>query len=69
MDIRVIMSRVEKFILQLLRYTLYYLRMSEESEIQTEVEALRARFSDTKTLYREVWGLLVFSAISDGTKS
>jgi hypothetical protein len=54
------MSRVEKFILQLLRYTLYYLRMSEESEIQTEVEALRARFSDTKTLYREVCALLFF---------
>ena len=40
--------------------------MSEESEIQAEVEALRERFSDTKVLYR---GLLVFSAISDGTKS
>ncbi|MDT0136972.1 DNA-binding protein [Acidovorax sp. PRC11] len=34
--------------------------MSEESEIQAEVEALRERFSDTKTLYREVCALLFF---------
>lgn len=34
--------------------------MSQESEIQTEVEALRERFSDTKTLYREVCALLFF---------
>jgi len=34
--------------------------MSEESEIQTEVEALRERFSDTKALYREVCALLFF---------
>ena len=34
--------------------------MSEESEIQAEVEALRGRFSDTKALYREVCALLFF---------
>ena len=34
--------------------------MSEESEIQAEVEALRERFSDTKVLYREVCALLFF---------
>ena len=34
--------------------------MSTETEIQTEVEALKARFSDTKTLYREVCALLFF---------
>lgn len=34
--------------------------MSEESEIQAEVEALRERFSDTKALYREVCALLFF---------
>ena len=34
--------------------------MSEESEIQAEVEALRERFTDTKALYREVCTLLFF---------
>ena len=34
--------------------------MSDESEIQAEVEALRERFSDTKALYREVCALLFF---------
>jgi chromosome segregation ATPase len=34
--------------------------MSTETEIQTEVEALKARMSDTKTLYREVCALLFF---------
>ena len=34
--------------------------MSEESEIQAEVEALRERFSYTKALYREVCALLFF---------
>lgn len=34
--------------------------MSIETEIQTEVDALRARFDDTKTLYREVCALLFF---------
>jgi hypothetical protein len=34
--------------------------MSIETEIQTEVEALRSRFSDTKDLYREVCALLFF---------
>ena len=34
--------------------------MSIETEIQSEVEALKARFSDTKALYREVCALLFF---------
>ena len=34
--------------------------MSIETEIQTEVDALKARFSDTKELYREVCALLFF---------
>lgn len=34
--------------------------MSIETEIQTEVEALKARFSETKALYREVCALLFF---------
>ncbi len=34
--------------------------MSTESEILTEVEALKARFPDTKALYREVCALLFF---------
>lgn len=34
--------------------------MSTEAEIQTEVESLKARFSDTKQLYREVCALLFF---------
>lgn len=34
--------------------------MSEESEILAEVDALKARFSDTKSLYREVCALLFF---------
>jgi hypothetical protein len=34
--------------------------MSEETEILSDVEALRDRFSDTKTLYREVCALLFF---------
>ncbi len=34
--------------------------MSIETEIQTEVDALKARFTDTKPLYREVCGLLFF---------
>ena len=34
--------------------------MSTESEILSEVEALKARFSDTKALYREVCALLFF---------
>jgi hypothetical protein len=34
--------------------------MSIETEIQTEVDALRARFEDTKALYREVCALLFF---------
>lgn len=34
--------------------------MSDESEILAEVEALKARFSDTKALYREVCALLFF---------
>ena len=32
--------------------------MSTETEILSEVEALRARFSDTKALYREVCDLV-----------
>jgi hypothetical protein len=60
MDIRVIMSRDWK--IKSLIYTLYVVlfKMSEESEIQAEVEALRERFSDTKALYREVCALLFF---------
>jgi len=34
--------------------------MSTETEIQTEVEALKTRFEDTKSLYREVCALLFF---------
>lgn len=34
--------------------------MSTETEILSEVDALRARFSDTKALYREVCALLFF---------
>ncbi len=34
--------------------------MSTETEIQTEVDALKTRFSDTKALYREVCALLFF---------
>ena len=34
--------------------------MSAENEILTEVEALKARFNDTKVLYREVCALLFF---------
>jgi len=34
--------------------------MSAEPEIQSEVESLKARFSDTKALYREVCALLFF---------
>ncbi|ASI67945.1 hypothetical protein BA022_04745 [Diaphorobacter nitroreducens] len=34
--------------------------MNQKLEIQAEVEALRERFSDTKTLYREVCALLFF---------
>ena len=34
--------------------------MSTETEIQSEVESLKARFSDTKALYREVCALLFF---------
>ncbi len=34
--------------------------MSIETEIQTEVEALRGRFTETKALYREVCALLFF---------
>ncbi|ABM42067.1 DNA-binding protein [Burkholderia vietnamiensis] len=34
--------------------------MNQELEVQAEVEALRERFSDTKTLYREVCALLFF---------
>ncbi|MEK8034947.1 DNA-binding protein [Ideonella sp. DXS29W] len=34
--------------------------MSDESEILAEVDALKARFSDTKALYREVCALLFF---------
>lgn len=34
--------------------------MSTETEILAEVEALKGRFSDTKTLYREVCALLFF---------
>jgi len=34
--------------------------MSDEPVIQSEVEALRSRFQDTKTLYREVCALLFF---------
>ena len=34
--------------------------MSAETEIQSEVESLKARFSDTKALYREVCALLFF---------
>ncbi|MBB4844252.1 DNA repair exonuclease SbcCD ATPase subunit [Paucibacter oligotrophus] len=34
--------------------------MSTETEIQAEVEALKARFSETKALYREVCALLFF---------
>ena len=42
------------------RITLYNLLMSTETEIQAEVEALKARLSDTKQLYREVCALLFF---------
>ena len=34
--------------------------MTTETEIQSEVESLKARFSDTKALYREVCALLFF---------
>jgi chromosome segregation ATPase len=34
--------------------------MSTETEIQSEVESLKVRFSDTKALYREVCALLFF---------
>ena len=34
--------------------------MSMETEIQSEVEALKARFNETKSLYREVCALLFF---------
>jgi chromosome segregation ATPase len=34
--------------------------MNAENEIQAEVEALKVRFSDTKTVYREVCALLFF---------
>lgn len=34
--------------------------MSTESEIQSEIESLKERFSETKALYREVCGLLFF---------
>jgi len=34
--------------------------MSVEAEIQSEVEALKARFTETKSLYREVCALLFF---------
>ncbi|ALT77161.1 DNA-binding protein [Paucibacter sp. KCTC 42545] len=34
--------------------------MSIESEIQSEIEALKTRFSETKTLYREACALLFF---------
>jgi hypothetical protein len=34
--------------------------MSIETEIQTDVDALRGRFADTKSLYREVCALLFF---------
>lgn len=34
--------------------------MSTETEIQTEVDVLKARFTETKTLYREVCALLFF---------
>ena len=34
--------------------------MSTENEILSEVEILKARFSDTKALYREVCALLFF---------
>ena len=48
-----------------------------EARMQAEIEALRAQYPETQDLYREVCvllffrygGLLVFSAISDGTKS
>ena len=42
------------------RNTLYYSAMSTEIDIQSEVESLKARFSDTKALYREVCALLFF---------
>src|SRR5437762_2033139 len=42
------------------RITLYNQSMSIETEIQSEVDALKARFDDTKTLYREVCALLFF---------
>ena len=42
------------------RNTLYNLAMSIEIEIQTDVDALRGRFPDTKSLYREVCALLFF---------
>ena len=42
------------------RNTLYYLRMSTETEIASEVESLKAQFGDTKALYREVCVLLFF---------
>ncbi|MCK9383052.1 MAG: DNA-binding protein [Nevskia sp.] len=34
--------------------------MSTESEIQSEIESLKERFNETKTLYREVCALLFF---------
>lgn len=34
--------------------------MSDESEIQSEIESLKHRFSETKALYREVCALLFF---------
>lgn len=34
--------------------------MSTESEIQSEIESLKERFTETKALYREVCGLLFF---------
>lgn len=60
MDIRVHMSIDSAGQLALQRITSYYQRMSTETEILAEVESLKARFSETKSLYREVCALLFF---------
>jgi chromosome segregation ATPase len=60
MDIRLIMSIDELENKRIQRYTLYYLIMNAESEIQSEIESLKERFSETRELYREVCALLFF---------
>lgn len=54
------MSKLYKEELKIQRNTPYYQRMSTESEILAEIEALKAKIPETKALYREVCGLLFF---------